>query len=739
MRSLIQFSFRAFLPGLTSLLMVLSVLSFTAPVVGQNADGARYVVPDNLQQLGPAEFSTRSIPLNIFSKNASLDVANGGFEDHPDSLVGWTVSDAGSGAWYVQTGMLSPTNGFSVAAPPDSLQAAMTDQGGPGTHFLYQNLDLVDGPAEITLDFMLFVQNLGAAWVVPDPDTLDHTVVPNQQIRVDIMDPTSDSTAVSAGVLMNLFSVEPGVTPDSLGYMTISADLSPLAGQTIRLRFAEVDNLGFLHMGVDSVFLTQTLLPPVAPTLLTPLNGAIDVPMMVDLRWTPSPSATRYNVEVATDSELNDKILQENVPGDQYAFTAPTGGTTYWWRINAEGPGGTSPYSEVFHYTTINLVPDAPLLISPADGAVDQPNDLQLQWSGVQNADRYDVQVFSDSAHTVEVFKDNTPTTMSRFVAPMAGHTYFWRVQSFGQGGSAASGFSSFTTSASGGSLVPTGLSPEDGATGIPVDPFMAWVASDSATSYHLQIGTNETFAEIVVDEDSIDGISFQAMGLEHETEYCWRVAGVDAAGNSTFSPSQTFTTVIAAPGAVQLASPADEAGGVQAFAEFSWESIDGVDAYELHVSASADFASPIIADSSLTETAYVPADPFAYNTVHYWRVRAMNAGGWGEWSETRSFTTATGVATESDDLPVEFSLGQNYPNPFNPSTRIEYALPKSAQVRITIFDALGRPVAELVNQQRSAGYHTAVWDGAGFVSGIYFYRIDAGDFVESRQMTLLK
>jgi len=159
----------------------------------------------------------------------------------------------------------------------------MTFQGGPGTHLLYQDLDLVAGPADIVLEFRLFAKNLaGAGWIVPDPDTLDHTVSPNQQIRVDIMDPASDSTGVNAGVLMNLFSVEPGVTPDSLGYIKISANLSHLAGQTVRLRFAEVDNQSNLLMGVDSVSLTQTLLPPVAPVLLTPLDGAVDVPITID-------------------------------------------------------------------------------------------------------------------------------------------------------------------------------------------------------------------------------------------------------------------------------------------------------------------------------------------------------------------------------------------------------------------------------------------------------------------------
>ena len=92
-----------------------------------------------------------------------------------------------------------------------------------------------------------------------------------------------------------------------------------------------------------------------------------------------------------------------------------------------------------------------------------------------------------------------------------------------------------------------------------------------------------------------------------------------------------------------------------------------------------------------------------------------------------------------SEVLPTEFALGQNYPNPFNPTTRIEFALPEPAEVRIVVFDALGRPVKTLVEGRKPAGYHTTTWTGSGLGSGTYYYQIKAGDFIETRQMTLAK
>ena len=183
-------------------------------------------------------------------------VLNDGFEDSPVALANWNVVDqaGSSGSWFVQSGTVSPL-GFTVAAPTEGVQAAMTDQSGPGSHLLYQDFAVPAFGA--TLSFDLFLQNLSAGWVVPGPETLDYTVAPNQHVRVDIMDPLAPVDDVGAGVLMNVYISNPG-DPLTSGYNNIVANLNAFAGQTIRLRFAEVDDQGVLHMGVDNV----VVLPP---------------------------------------------------------------------------------------------------------------------------------------------------------------------------------------------------------------------------------------------------------------------------------------------------------------------------------------------------------------------------------------------------------------------------------------------------------------------------------------------
>lgn len=88
---------------------------------------------------------------------------------------------------------------------------------------------------------------------------------------------------------------------------------------------------------------------------------------------------------------------------------------------------------------------------------------------------------------------------------------------------------------------------------------------------------------------------------------------------------------------------------------------------------------------------------------------------------------------------PSSIQLNQNYPNPFNPETVIGYQLESPANVRVRVFDALGREVSELVNAKRSAGYHEVRFNAANLPSGLYYYRLETGSFVQTRKMMLIK
>lgn len=98
-----------------------------------------------------------------------------------------------------------------------------------------------------------------------------------------------------------------------------------------------------------------------------------------------------------------------------------------------------------------------------------------------------------------------------------------------------------------------------------------------------------------------------------------------------------------------------------------------------------------------------------------------------------------TAVSSVNNLLPTQSRLSQNYPNPFNPSTQINYTIPKASNVTLKIYDILGREIATLVSGKNQPGEHSVSWNALNVPSGVYFYRIIAGDFVQTKKMLLMK
>ena len=98
-----------------------------------------------------------------------------------------------------------------------------------------------------------------------------------------------------------------------------------------------------------------------------------------------------------------------------------------------------------------------------------------------------------------------------------------------------------------------------------------------------------------------------------------------------------------------------------------------------------------------------------------------------------------TGIQQKSTIVPKEYVLEQNYPNPFNPATSIKFSIPKEGYVEMKLFDVTGREVAVLVSDPYKAGTYEIDFDASKLSSGVYFYRITAGEFTDTKKMILVK
>ncbi len=173
---------------------------------------------------------------------------------------------------------------------------------------------------------------------------------------------------------------------------------------------------------------------------------------------------------------------------------------------------------------------------------------------------------------------------------------------------------------------------------------------------------------------------------------------------------------------------------------EFIWNSSLYADYYLFELYYDYNFTDPLYVDSSVIDTSFLLPTPLA-DSLYTWRVKGGNENGWGPYCEPRSFTISTPTSYGYDYIttPSNFRLRQNIPNPFNPLTRIGFDLSEESRVDIEIYNVLGQMVDSHYLNSLPAGNYAVVWDGSGFPSGIYFYKVIAGKFVEIRKMTLLK
>ncbi len=228
-------------------------------------------------------------------------VNNGSFETNSGAgsatFSNWTVvrensSALGVGNFFAQTGNRSPSARLDVPTAPAGTFSAMTDQTGPGRTAIYQDVS-VPATGPVWLALRLFVLNQTDDFAAPA--SLDFNVVPNQQVRVDVMNPAAGLWDVGAGVLTNAFVTQPGGTAAS-SYIPVSINLQPFAGQTVRVRVSEVDNLHGLVVGVDQVSVTSVPVGTCAPARPRAGGAACNLDLDGDglLTATDALIATRY-------------------------------------------------------------------------------------------------------------------------------------------------------------------------------------------------------------------------------------------------------------------------------------------------------------------------------------------------------------------------------------------------------------------------------------------------------------
>lgn len=507
-------------------------------------------------------------------------------------------------------------------------------------------------------------------------------------------------------------------------------------------------------------------LSPTIPQLSYPLDGST-VGQNVTLSWAASDYATSYEVRYDDESYVEFATTATITGSTQYTIPATlVNGTTYYWMVHAINDTGRT-WSEVYKFTASSTPPatlsgnagvadavlsytDGEAKADTADGSGDYSFTVSYNWSGIvtPSLDGYDFTPDSIEYTNVtsdQTDQDYTATPSDCTISGNAGVA--GAILSFTDGEAKAdtadeNGDYSFTVSYDWSGVVKPGLT---GYLFAPDSVIYTNVTSDQeeqdfvATIITFTISGNAgvagallsyTDGEAKVDSAdesgdytvtvtydwsgivlvSLDGYAFVPEGYEY------RDVTSDYTGDDYAATAITFTVSGNAGAAAAVlsytdgearADTADESGDYSFIVSYNWSGV----------------VTP-----SLAGYAFTP------DSIAYSRVTSNQAN--------QDYTVSLILDVDEGNhasIPRQFELGQNWPNPFNPITTFQFVLPRPTMVTFEIYNMHGQKVATLVETRYPAGIHRLTWDGASYASGVYLYRLQTDEWIETRKMLLLK
>jgi Fibronectin type III domain. len=263
------------------------------------------------------------------------------------------------------------------------------------------------------------------------------------------------------------------------------------------------------------------------------------------------------------------------------------------------------------------------------------------------------------------------------------------------------------------------------------------WNKAADAEEYFIQLSNDITFADNARIDSTTDTVK-TITGLLKSKRYYWRVQIKSANGPGPWSEVWQITTAGPLPAKPELIAATQDSVGLGYLGfKFNWKKVEYADQYVMQISNDSTFVN--INSSTSTSDTVKKLFGFLQGQKYYWRIQASNVLGSGPWSDVSIFPQSETDVKAEGGIPTEYSISQNYPNPFNPSTKIIFALPQRALTKLIIYDLLGREVQTLINKELEAGYHEIYFDATNFPSGVYFYRIQSGNFIQTKKMILMK
>jgi hypothetical protein len=403
--------------------------------------------------------------------------------------------------------------------------------------------------------------------------------------------------------------------------------------------------------GVVNITPVPDGIPPVIANIV-----ATPAPTTATITWTtdePATSIVSYGLTSSYGNVASD--LLNLVTSHTIQLQGLTPNTAYHFAVSSADWGGASSTSPDRMFNTTTLTPPTPpVLVAPGNGSSNNPVSLTMRWNSSVTATGYRLQLGTDATFATGIIvHDSTLTDTLRAVSGLPpGTRLYWRVLARNDAGEGSfSSVSTFTTALD----VPVLASPANGALNVSPTPWLCWHRVTSASSYRVRVSTDSTLTGIAVFDDSTVVDTFRvASGMQVGQKYYWRVRAKNAEGIGGWSYAWSFTAGVASPA---MLSPANGSSNQSVNSILRWSSVPAATLYDVQLGTNPTFASGVvIADSMLPDTSRA-MNGLLPGTLYYWRVRARNASGPGEYSLPWSFST--GLSVTQLLAPANGSSGQ--------------------------------------------------------------------------------
>ncbi len=504
--------------------------------------------------------------------------------------------------------------------------------------------------------------------------------------------------------------------------------------------------------------------PPSSFNLLFPSDNDVIATNIVTLSWDesidPDPGdVLSYIVWYANDIDFTDADSVE-VSATTYDLSGLMDDTSYWWKVRAQDTNTSGTWSTETSSFSV-AIPEAPeefALIGPNDLSVIEADSVVFNWFASSDNDPEDVisyhlewSINADFETFESLVVDGVTATINDMTDD---GQYFWRVKAvdtyelFTYGLPGEDGWS-FTIEVPNSPLSFNLVSPVDSLELDTLSYTFIWNETtdpdpEDTINYQLAISMSEIF------DDSLTAYyhphsdtSFVVPYMADDTDFWWRVLAEDTNTDGTYSDSTSFfhTAMPEAPHEFEMI----ECGMLFTEAEDSvdvsvtWDRAydpdpDSEELYAIYIDLDETMENQVL----LMDNINVPASndtffvwsgrvavadlPGGDGDDFYMTVHALDNNSEGTWASNIVDTQLSPVFEDPwSDTPVVYEIASLYPNPFNPTLTVVIALPITSDLRVVVYNIMGREIAELTNRQHQTGYHNFMFDGAGLSSGIYF------------------